>query len=137
MQLHTLQQLGVAPSTRRTYRAGITRFEHFCQLYGLPPLPPSPLTLRYFCAYLSTSVKHTTIKLYLSAIRLNHIEHGHPDPTQDALLQYVVKGVKRSQTMSTRPRLPITIDVLRSLKLQLHHDTSLTVTNKRMLWAAF
>ena len=123
-RLHTLQQLGVAPSTRRTYQAGVTRFEDFCQLYSL-------------CAYLSTSVKHPTIKLYLSAIRLHHIEHGHTDPTQDTLLQYVVKGIKRSQSTTTRPRLPITIDILRALKAALHNSTTLTLTNKRMLWAAF
>jgi hypothetical protein len=100
-------------------------------------MPSSPLTLRYFCAYLANSVKHSTIKLYLSAIRLNHIEQGHADPTQDVQLQYVVKGVKCSQATTNRPRLPITIEVLRALKTQLHNTNSLTLPNKRMLWAAF
>ena len=127
----------MAPSIRRTYQAGVTRFKDFCRLYSLPPLPTSPLTLRYFCAYLSTSVTHSIIKLYLSAIRLYHVEHGHTDPTQDTLLQYVVKGIKCSQSTTTRPRLPITIVILRALKAALHNSTMLTSANKRMLWAAF
>ena len=132
-----MQLLGVAPSTRRTYQAGITRFQHFCASYQLTTLPASPLTLRYFCAHLSTSIRHSTIKLYLSAIRLYHIENNYPDPTHDALLQYVVKGIKRSQTTCSRPRLPITIHVLKALKLALNNCTDLTYTDKRMLWAAF
>ena len=77
------------------------------------------------------------MKLYLSALRLYHIEHSLDDPTKDPLLQYIVKGIRRSQTNNSRPRLPITIQLLRDLKLALHNATALTVHNKRMLWAAF
>lgn len=105
--------------------------------YHLSPLPATPLTLRYFCAYLSTSVNHSTIKLYLSALRFFHIENGHIDPTTDTLLQYTVKGVKRAQSQTTKPRLPITIQILRDLKTALHHSHSIPIHDKRMLWAAF
>ena len=97
----------------------------------------SPLTLRYFCAHISTTVRHATVKLYLSAIRLHHIEHDHPDPTQDTLLQYVVKGIKRSQSAPTRPRLPITLSILKALKQVLHNAIHYSRHNKCMLWAAF
>ena len=137
MQLAHLQHLGVAPSTRRTYQAGISRFLRFCSQYHLPPIPASSLTLRYFCAYLSSSVKHSTIKLYISALHLLHIEHDLPDPTGDILLQYVVKGIKREQSSPPRQRLPITISTLRALKQALHNSSTLTVPDKRMLWAAF
>ena len=126
--MQALQVLGVAPSTRRTYQSGITRFQEFCSTFSLPPLPASPLpasplTLRYFCAHISTTVCHATVKLYLSAIRLHHIEHNHPDPTHDTQLQYVVKGIKRSQSPPTRPRLPITLSILEALKQALHNAT--------------
>ena len=127
----------MAPSTRRTYQAGVTQFVRFCSQYQLPPLPASALTLRYFVASLSLSVKHSTIKVYLAALRLLHIENGYTDPTADTLLQYVIKGIKRSQTSPTRTRLPITIDILRQLKQALHNSSSITLHDKRMLWAAF
>ena len=95
--------------------------------------PPQPSLFGYFCAHLSSSVQHSTIKLYLSALRLYHIEHGYSDSTADTLLQYVVKGIKRSQTNTPRPRLPITIQQLRDLKTSLHNSTAVTVHNKRML----
>ena len=82
-------------------------------------------------------MKHSTIKIYLAALRLLHIESGFTDPTTDTLLQYTIKGIKRSQTTHTRPRLPITISLLRQLKQALHDSTSLSTQDKRMLWAAF
>ena len=80
---------------------------------------------------------YTTIKLYLSALRLYHIEHNFEDPTKDCLLQYVVKGTRRDQCTPARPRLPVTIQILCDLKVALHHSSSLTTHDKRMLWAAF
>ena len=132
-----LQLRGIAPSTKRTYQAGMTRFVQFCAQFNLNPLPASHLTLRYFCTYLSPSVRLTTIKLYLSAIRFHHIRHEHQDPTRDTLLQYVVKGIKRTQSLNTRQRLPITLQVLKALKSALHNSPQFTYHDKRMLWAAF
>ena len=103
--LQTLQLLSVAPSTRRTYQAGIARLSEFCTRFNLCSLPASPLTLRYFCAHLSTSVRHSTINIYLSAIRFDHIQHEFPDPTQDVLLRYIVKGIKRTQVKKLHPKV--------------------------------
>ena len=60
-----------------------------------------------------------------------------PNPTHDTLLQYIVKGIKRSQSAPTRPRLPITLSILKALKQALHNATHHTLHDKRMLWAAF
>ena len=132
-----LQLRGIAPSTKRTYQAGMTRFVQFCAQFNLTPLPASHLTLRYFCAYLSPSVRNTTIKLYLSAIRFHHIQHEHQDPTRDTLIQYVVKGIKRTQSLNTRQRLPITLQALKALKSALHNSPQFSYHDKRMLRAAF
>jgi len=47
--------------------------------YHLIPAPVSSLTLQYFCACESTTVSYKTIKVYLAAILLNHIECGMTD----------------------------------------------------------
>ena len=136
-KLNHLQLLGIAPSTRRTSQAGINCYQQFCTVYNLNPLPSFPLTLRYFCIHLSSSIQHSTIKLYLSALCLYYIENGYSYPTTDTLLQYVVKGIKHSQTNTPRPHLLITIHLLRDLKTALHNSSALTVHNKRMLWVTF
>ena len=82
-------------------------------------------------------VSYKTIKVYLAGIRLEHIERGFEDPTQDELLQLLCTGIKRSQGAQTRTRLPVTITVLQTLKSQLPLDLFFSPIEKLLLWAAF
>ena len=77
------------------------------------------------------------MKVYLAGIRLEHLERGLHDPTDDKLLQLLCTGIKRSQGTTSRTHLPITIDLLRSLKTQLRNDSSYSLLEKRLLWSAF
>ena len=131
------QSLGVAPSTRRTYQAGVRSYLQFCNSYHIPPFPASSLTLRYFCTYTAQRVSYKTIKVYLSGIRLEHLERGHSDPTNDPLLHLLCKGIKRCQGDTSRQRLPITINILKLLKTQLHNSGNYSIVEKRLLWSAF
>jgi len=72
----------------------------------------------------------------LAAIRLDHIENGYEDPKRDNLLQLVCRGIRRQQGDSQRKRLPITLNILRTLKEQLR-QSSYTFQEKLMLWTAF
>ena len=77
-----------------------------------------------------------TVKSYLSAVRYTQIALGLGDPRVDAMpqLEYVLKGVKRSSSKKTRPRLPITPQILLQLK---HYWESLSPhRDALMLWAA-
>jgi len=94
---------------------------------------PSSLTLQYFCAHESLSVSHKTIKVYLAAIHLHHIEHNLLDPTADDLLHLVCRGIRRLQGDTQRTRLPITINLMHT---QLRQSTY-TIYEQQMLWAAF
>jgi len=81
-------------------------------------------------------VSYKTIKTYLAAIRVHHIEHSIPDPTTDDLLHLVCRGICSLQGESQRIRLPISINLLHIVKEHLHQSTY-TVQEQRMLWAAF
>ena len=113
--LHHYQQLGVAPSTRRTYPAEVRALQQFCKHFNIKPFPASPLTLHYFC-YLAQKLSHDMIKIYLAGIHLEHIENHFPDPTEDVLLRLLCTGIKRVQANKKRTRLLITIAVLCTLK---------------------
>ena len=128
---------GVATSTHRTYQAGIRAFQQFCYQYGIPSIPASPLTLRYFCCSIARRVSHKTIKVYLAGIRLEYLERGCQDPINDVLLRLLCKGIKRSQGTTRRTRLPITINILRMLKTKLREESSYSLLEKRLLWSAF
>ena len=56
---------------------------------------------------------------------------------KDELLHLLRTGIKRSQSAQPHTCLPITIDVLKTLKSQLCRDPSFSPFEKRLLWAAF
>ena len=99
-------------------------------------LPASEGTLIYFASYLARTVKHSTIKLYLAAVRNLHISCGHRDPLSGKLLlKKILRGILRYQGQSRILRQPVTPGGLQTIKPILHswlgdHDFS-------MVWAAF
>ena len=105
--------LSIAASTNQTYSSGEKQFLDFCQLYrptNLPMFPANEELLMKFVAYLALSIKHSSIKCYLAAVRHLHIRMGYKlDLTKFVRLQLVCRGVKRSQGDHPRVRLPITI----------------------------
>ena len=127
-----LRYHGVAKSTHQIYQSGLIAYTSFCFRFNINPLPATSLTLQYFCADKSQSISYQTLKVYLAAIRLMHIEHGLPDPTMDQTLLLVCRGIRRHQKVTER-RLPITIDILKSY-LRL---SNYTLYEQRMLWLSF
>ena len=124
--------LGVAPSTRQTYNSGINSYLKFCARFNIQPYPASSLTLQFFCTDLSQHISDKSIKVYLAELR----ELGHSDPTVDESLRFVIRGIRRLQGESCRQRLPITIDLLRTLKQQIR-ISNYSLLEQRLLWAAF
>nr|XP_006822089.1 PREDICTED: uncharacterized protein LOC102806017 [Saccoglossus kowalevskii] len=85
--------------------------------------PISEDILIYFVAHCATflHLKFMTIKVYLAGIRNHYIVGGLPNPLTTSQgqpylrLQHVLRGIHRLQGSTTRPRLPITGDILKSL----------------------
>ena len=111
---HLLQcrYFGVAPSTRRTYQSGFKAFNMFCSQFDITTFPASSLTLKYFCAHASQHVSYKTLKVYLSSIRLAHIEQGLPDPIESATLHLCVEAPAANKGDNQRTRLPMTLQLL-------------------------
>ena len=68
--------------------------------------------LIYFVTYCHTSLKlkWATIKLYLASIIFHYLKEGFNNPLHAVdRLQYILRGIKRTQCQPTKPRLPITI----------------------------
>jgi len=74
--------------------------------------------LIYFVTHCQQSLKlrFTTIKLYLAGIRYFYIRAGHGDVMDKRLrLQYILRGIKKTQNNVTVERLPITFCILQKL----------------------
>ena len=125
------------PRGGHTYAAGIQEYQRFCSTYNLSPLPASATTLQFFCAYSSDSRAYSTIKVYLAAIRLFHIENHHPDPTAATpLLHYTLQAIRREQAHTSGIRLPILQPHLHCLKTGLW-SSSMPAQDRHAYWAAF
>ena len=132
---------GLAWRTNRTYGSGERRFIRFCLLHRLVHdggdiLPASEGTLIYFASYLARSVRHSTIKLYLAAVRNLHISCGHSDPlVGKLLLKKVLRGILRYQGQQRILRQPVTPGVLLAIRPFL--QAWLGPKDFSMDWAAF
>ena len=99
-------------------------------------LPASEGTLIYFSSYLARTVKHSTIKLYLAAVRNLHISCGHGDPLLGKLLlTKVLRGILRYQGQARILRQPVTPGVLLAIRPILR--SWLGERDFCMIWAAF
>ena len=87
----------------------------------------------------NSGLAHQTIKCYLSAIRHLQIESGRGDPQISTIpkLDHVLRGIKKEHSKEaniTKPRLPMTPNILLKLTSVWEEDTS--NFNHIMLWGA-
>ena len=96
-------------------------------------MPADEQSLMRFASLLADNRHHSSIKVYLSAVRSLHIDNGLPDPLVNSLqLQRLLRGIKRLQGSFPPSRLPITVDLLQIIQRSL----DLTVYDHVMLWVA-
>ena len=111
-QTRALMFQGIASSTRRTYSSAQRKFLEFCHWNQSvhpngSPLPATEWTLMLFASHLSNTIKASSIKVYIAAIRSLHLENGFPNPLANCLrLERVIRGIKRCQGTSKPKRLP-------------------------------
>ena len=118
LRLKTLQELALAPATKRAYATGSKRYIKFCKQYNITPFPATELTLCYFAAHLSEQCQYATVRLYLSAVRAEHLNRGLEDPLQDAAqLKLLMQGLQKHS--QPRTRLPISPQLLQQLVLAI------------------
>lgn len=83
-------------------------------------LPLSDSVISLWIAYLSLTLRHSTIKSYLGALSSVHMDHNYPSPYDIyPRVSTLMKAIKRSQggtigiDMSMKRRLPITVELVK------------------------
>ena len=121
----------------KAYKTGLYKYITFCTDTNLQPVPVNEDTLLLFATYLAQQhLSYPTVQVYLSAVRHNLIIAGKSLPIATPRLSYVLKGIRRSSSITnhTRERLPITFPIM----ARLHAIFSRHPGNYRdiMIWAA-
>ena len=137
----TYASWSLSKNKNRAYSCGEKRFIQFCLMNRLlgregDVLSASEGTLIYFALYLARTVRHSTIKLYLAAVRNLHITAGYRDPLKGKLLLHkVLRGILRYQGEQRIRRQPVTPQVLSAIRPVL--QSWLSPRDFSMIWAAF
>ena len=143
IELTCVHIMGAANSTAdHLSRNNITCYQYlsFCLRMQSLPLPASEQTLLFFITHLGQlNLAHTTIKVYLLAVRNLHISSGHFkvfDSQLSPRVERVLKDIKISQAKTKPPctRLPITSPIMYKIRSFLAHTPH--DYNNIMLWAA-
>ena len=116
-----LKSAAFAHSTVKTYRSQTNSYLKFCVNYGLSPVPASQQTLCSYLAFLSRSLSPSSVKGYMNAVRLLHIEAGFVNPLEKNWeVNMIQKGMARLLGSPPKQKLPITVSIL----LDLHRSLS-------------
>ncbi len=114
-RVESLLSTALRPSTRRTYSSAQNRYLKFCQLFNIPPLPATELTLLRFISHISLTVSPNSIPVYLSAVRSLHVYHSFsPPPLTVPRVQLIIKSLN-NLAPEVRQATPITFSLLCSL----------------------
>lgn len=105
----------------------------FCNKISVKPVPLSQYDLGRYIAYLSRRLCFTSVRQYLNIVRLLHVEAGFGNPLENNwYVSSILKGVKRVKGDTTSQKLPITLDILKQVFVNLNLNGSID----RTFWAA-
>lgn len=119
----------LSPNTIRAYRADWREFQNWCGARGRPSLPAAPATVANFASKLADGgMRVPTIARKLAAIRFFHRSAGHDNPTDNAGVAAILKGIRRTVGVAPRQKAPATADVIHAI---LAHVPRHTLQGKR------
>ncbi len=122
-----------AKSTVKTYTEQQLASLDFCNKVDIHPVRLSHADLGRYIAFLSRRLAFSSIRQYLNAVRLLHLDAGFPNPLEgNWYVSSVLKGVRRVKGDTCNAKLPISIDILRGIFLRLNILSSFD----RTFWAA-
>ncbi len=118
-------------TTKYVYRCQLKKHVSFCESFGYTPVPCSDTILCRYIAYLARSLTPQSVKQYLNAVRIMHLECGFANPLEDRwVLKTLMKGVTREKGVHINRKLPITIEIMHRIYLNLQESRQLA------FWAA-
>ena len=107
-------------------RTQVRSYFLFCVYFGRRPLPADPKTIYGFVQFLSRSMVPSSVRNYLSGVRVLHIFHGLPfSHSKDFLLQLELRGIARLDPHVPVRAIPVTPSILRLFLRFMDAESSL------------
>lgn len=126
-----------AANTLRAYRSDWNHFEAWVTAQRLVALPAPPQTVALYVAAYAATLKPTTLARRLSAIGQIHQAAGHPDPSADATVRAVFKGVRRRHGVAPERKAPLVVEDLRRVVAAIDRTTLCGARDAALLLLGF
>lgn len=101
-----------SPSTLRSYRTGLIRFDNWCAERGMSALPAEPAAVAEFIEAQAPTRSVATIKNRLAAIMFAHRHASLPLPADHSVVQLAVRRLARTNMRRPRQALGLTGELL-------------------------
>ena len=112
-QLRFTRCAAYAEGTHKNHQTQWRTFFLFCLYFDFSPLPASVDLLALYVQFLSSSFMASSIRNYLSGVKLLHVITGHPiSPFTSYELRLTLRGLERLAQHVPSRAPPVTPDIL-------------------------
>lgn len=128
----------LSENTMRAYRSDWHEFQRWCAARGRSDLPASPATVANFASQLASDGKRVpTIARKMAAVRFFHRGAQMENPTENAGVAAILKGIRRTVGTATAQKAPATVDVIHALLAHVPRDTLQGKRDRALLLLGF
>ncbi len=128
----------LSANTMRAYKCDWQDFTDWCASRNRSHLPASPTTVANYASSLADAGKKVpTIARKLAAIRFFHRGAGLDNPSYNAGVEAVVKGIRRTIGTAARQKAPATVDVIHAMLARIDADSLQGKRDRALLLLGF
>lgn len=114
----------LSSNTMRAYRSDWQDFQGWCADRGRSHLPANAATVANYASFLADAGKKVpTIARKLAAIRFFHRGAGLDNPTDNAGVAAILKGIRRTVGTAAHQKAPATVDVIHAMLARINADS--------------
>ncbi|MGO4480397.1 MULTISPECIES: site-specific integrase [Rhizobium] len=128
----------LSENTMRAYRSDWEDFQCWTAARGKSSLPAFPATVANYASSLASAGKKVpTIARKLAAIRFFHRGAGEDNPTDNAGVAAILKGIRRTVGTAPTQKAPATVDVIHALIARIEPETLQGKRDRALLLLGF
>jgi len=128
----------LSSNTMRAYKSDWQEFQGWCAERGRSHLPANAATVANYASFLADAGKKVpTIARKLAAIRFFHRGAGLDNPTDNAGVAAILKGIRRTLGTAARQKAPATVDVIHAMMARINADSLQGKRDKALLLLGF
>ncbi|CAH0132466.1 Tyrosine recombinase XerD [Agrobacterium fabrum] len=125
-------------NTMRAYKSDWQDFQDWCAARDRSHLPANPATVANYASSLADAGKKVpTIARKLAAIRFFHRGAGLDNPTDNAGVAAILKGIRRTVGTAARQKAPATVDVIHAMMARINADSLQGKRDRALLLLGF